>query len=297
MTQKNVTQNFATNDHDPIIAAEIDRYVKALRLEHYVDERGILQPRGQSIDCLMRCSKDSIDFAAEKFKEILSALKARGCEVEFQSKHENRYERPTQKVVVKLGQSSQVLRIEEAATRRERSLTASERKEKERCEVTGSYFYIHKRWIYTPTAKPKLVFDRWSSRAITRDVRPLVDMVIDMLNDSNERKRQNEIDRRHDRAQFLVKLRKFRRKLWKERQFEAIEKEAKSWARAEKLRGYIARVEQEQDDYEVNEWLALAKKLVDDLDPISSVKFAMIVDLPKYAEVEAIWHLRHKTYY
>ena len=145
MAQKIIPQDVAPNSHDPVIAAEIDRYVKALRLEHWCDDRGILQPRGQSIDCLMRCSKDSIDFAAEKFKEILSALKAKGCEVEFQSKHENRYERPTQKVVVKLGQSTQALRIEEAATRRERVLTASERKEKERCEITGSYFYFHKK--------------------------------------------------------------------------------------------------------------------------------------------------------
>lgn len=282
---------------DPTIANTIDAYVKWMRLEHWEDERGILRPQGQSSDCFLRCSKGSIDFAAEKFKEILSALVANGCEVEFESTQENSYSKPTQKVVVKLGQASRELRIEEAATRVERKLTASERKEKERKEATGGYFYFYKRWIYTPTGKPKLVYDTWNSRVIGDDVRPLVALVIDELNERNDYARREEIDRRRARAKYLARLRRFRRKLWRERQFEAIEKEAKNWARAEKLRRYIASVEALKDEYVVDEWLAMAKQLVNDLDPIASETFATIVSLPSYAEVERVWQERNKKRY
>ena len=50
------------------------------------------------------------------------------------------------------------------------------------------------------------------------------------------------------------------------------------------------------DDYEVEQWLEMAKQLVDDLDPISSETFATIVDLPKCEEVERIANNRRNPY-
>jgi hypothetical protein len=50
------------------------------------------------------------------------------------------------------------------------------------------------------------------------------------------------------------------------------------------------------EDYDVEQWLEMAKQLVDDLDPISSETFAMIVDLPKYEEVERIASSRRNPY-
>ena len=91
-------------------------------------------------------------------------------------------------------------------------------------------------------------------------------------------------------------LRGLRREIWEERQFAAIEKEAKKWARAERLRCYIARIEEMGDDYEVEQWLEMAKQLVDDLGPISSETFSMLVDLPKYEEVERIANSRRNPY-
>jgi hypothetical protein len=282
--------------NDAAIEVEINRYVKALKLEHYIDERGIWQPRGQAPDCFLRCSKNSIDFAAEKFKEILSVLKANGCEVEFKNVDGRNYIKPTQKVVVTLDLSSTTLRIEEAATRRERPLTASERKEKERKDVTGGWFYIHDRWLYTPTGKPKLVFDYSRQRVIGDDIRPLVISILDVLRESNERKRQQDIERRHNRAKFLLRLRRFRHKLWQERQFDAIEKEAKKWIRAQELRSYIDRVADTNNKHNIEDWLKIAMKLVNDIDPISSQKFGAIVALPKYTEVEMVWHQQRNNF-
>lgn len=281
---------------DSEIEKEIDNYVKELRADHYVSERGIMEPRGQSAECLLRCSKASLDFAAMQFKLILSALKANGCDVQFKAVQEYNRTKPTQKVLVTLGQSSEQLRVEEAATRRERTLTASERKERERKEAKGSWFYFANRWIYTPTGKPKLVFGYHRYRVIGKDVSPIVKAILGDLRERNDYATQREIERRHERARYLTKLRRFRRKLWKELQFEMIEQEAKSWSRAERLRGYIARVEQQQDEYEVADWLVLAKKLVDDLDPIASEKFGLQATPPKYAEVEKVWRERHSRY-
>lgn len=82
-----------------------------------------------------------------------------------------------------------------------------------------------------------------------------------------------EVEHRQKRAEQLWSLRGLRREIWEERQFAAIEKEAKKWARLE-----------------------MARQLVDDLDPISSETFAILVDLPKYEEVERIANSRRNPY-
>ena len=134
-------------------------------------------------------------------------------------------------------------------------------------------------------------------RTVADDVRPLVLAVVDELKADNERRIRSEIEERHRQVKHRLKLRKLRHELWEQRQYEAIEKEAKKWARAEQLRRYIARISELSKDYEVSEWLTLARRLIDDLDPISSETFANIVDLPKYAEVEQIWNERRNRFY
>jgi len=125
----------------------------------------------------------------------------------------------------------------------------------------------------------------------------LVRIVLKELKERDESEIRWEIERRHERAEQLWSLRGLRRGIWEERQFAAIEKEAKKWARAERLRGYIARVEEIGEDYDLEQWLEMAKRLVDDLDPIGSETFATIVDLPKYEEVEKIANSRRAPYY
>ena len=281
---------------DPEISKEIDAYVKHLRSDPWTDERGIIRPKDQPPECLIRCSPAMVDVAAKRFKLILTALKANGCRIEFKSRTHHRYSTPTVEVHAIYGRVKQDLRVEETATRKERPLTAKEVKEKQRDEARGWSFYRSNPWIYTPTGKPQLVFGYYKRRILSEDLSPLVRSVLGELRERDESEIRWEIERRHKRAEQLWSLRGLRREIWEERQFAASEKEAKKWVRAERLRGYIARVEDMGEDYDVEQWLEMAKQLVDDLDPISSETFAMIVDLPKYEEVERIASSRRNPY-
>lgn len=273
---------------DPEISKEIDAYVKLLRSDPWTDERGIIRPRDQPPECLIRCSPEMVDATAKRFKLILTALKANGCRIEFKSRTHHRYSTATVEVNVIYGRVKQALRVEETATRKQRPLSAKEAKEKERDEARGWSFYRSNPWIFTPTGKPQLVFGYYKRRILAEDLTSLVRTVLKELKERDESEIRWEIERRHERAEQLWSLRGLRREIWEERQFAAIEKEAKKWDRAERLRRYIARVEEMGDDYDVEQWLEMAKQLVDDLDPISSKTFAMLVDLPKYKEVEKI---------
>lgn len=274
--------------HDPAIAREIDDYVRELRANPRIDERGICQPKDQGPDHLIRCPKEKIGVVAERLKAILSSLKANGCEIEFRARTHYRYDKPTKEVRAILGKAEMALRVEETATRKERPMTPKELKER-RSTGSDGWFYRSDPWIYTPTGKVLLIFDYSRRRTIGEDIRPIVTDVLDLLKERNEREIQWEIEERKERAQELLELRPMRRELWRERQFKSIEKEAKAWARAERLRHYIGAVSLAEDGPEVSEWLNLAKELIDDLDPIGSGTFAQIVDLPKYKEVQTIW--------
>ena len=285
------------NQRDSEISKEIDSYIKSLRSNHFVDERGIWQQKGQGAESLIRCSKEMIDWSADKFKDILSALKANGCEIEFKSTERRRYEDPVLQVVVKLERAWERLRIDEATTRRERPLTASERKEKEHKDATGGWFYYRNQWLYTPTGKPKLVVGYYKRRTIGDDIQPLVNNILSELKDDNNSKIRREIEERHTRAKLLMRIRKFRHTLWEEQQFEVIEKESKKWARAQKLRAYIEQVNEVGEVSEVAKWVTMANQLVNALDPISSGSFAAFVKLPKYSVVKEVWNQRQRQHY
>lgn len=282
---------------DPEISRAIDAYVKTLRTDPWTDERGIIRPRDQPPECLIRCSPAMVDVAAKRFKIILTALKANGCQIEFGSSVHHRYSTPTVEVSVIYGHVKQNLRIEETATRKERPLTAKELTEKRRDEARGWSFYRSEPWLYTPTGKPQLVYGYYKRRILGEDPTSLVQTVIKDLKERDDSEIRWEIQRRHERAEKLWSLRGLRREIWEERQLAAIEKEAKKWARAERLRGYIERVAQMKGKYEVDLWLQMARQLVDDLDPISSQTFATIVALPKYKTVEKIANSRESRYY
>lgn len=273
---------------DPEVSREIDAYIKELRAHHGKDERGIIYPKNQGSECLLRVSLTKVGVAAMGLKRVLSALKANGCQVEFRSQTESGGTRETRKVRVSYGEASEDLRVEEPATRAERPFTASELKEKQRQEANGWTHYRRDPWLFTPTGKPQLVFSYSRRRILREDVRPIVQAVISHLKAWDHENREREARIRHDRAVRLWALRGLRRKLWEERQFEAIEKEAKRWARAERLRGYVAKVAGASGEQQTSEWLAMAKRLIDDLDPLSADTFGRIVPLPKYKEVEQI---------
>lgn len=284
-------------EYDPEISKEIDGYIKNLRANHFVDKRGIWMPRGQDHNAYIRCSEKMIDWSADKLKAILSTLKANGCEIEFKYVEVHGYQHLTQKVLVKFERAWEQLRIDETTTRRERPLTASERKEKQRKAETGGWFYYPDQWIYTPTGKPKLIVGYYYRRTIADDIRPLVSTIINELRESNNSRIRSEIDERHKNAKRLMRIRKFRHTLWEEQQLKLIEKEAKKWARSQKLRAYIAQVNEVGEQNEVAEWVKLANQLVNTLDPIGSESFAAIVKLPKYSVVKEVWNQRHRRYY
>ena len=284
-------------EYDSEISKEIDGYIKNLRANHFIDKRGIWMPRGQDHNAYIRCSEKMIDWSADKLKAILSTLKANGCEIEFKYVQVHGYQNLTQKILVKFERAWEQLRIDETTTRRERPLTASERKEKQRMDETGGWFYYEDQWIYTPTGKPKLVVGYYYRRTIGDDIRPLVSTIINELIENNNSRIRGEIEERHKKARLLMRIRKFRHTLWEERQFEAIEKEAKKWARAQKLRAYIAHVTEAAGDHDVSEWIKVAGQLVSALDPLSSKSFATVVNLPKYSDVKDKWQQRRRQHY
>jgi len=284
-------------EYDSEISTEIDGYIKNLRANHFIDKRGIWMPRGQDHNTYIRCSEKMIDWSADKLKAILSTLKANGCEIEFEYVEVHGYQNLTQKVSVKFERASEQLRIDETTTRRERPLTATERKEKQRKDEAGGWFYYEDQWIYTPTGKPKLVVGYYYRRIIADDIRPLVGTIINELIEKNNSRIRSEIDERHKKAKRLKRIRKFRHTLWEEQQLELIEKEAKKWARAQKLRAYIVQVNEVGEPNEVAEWVKLANQLVNKLDPIGLESFAAIVKLPKYSVVKEVWNQRHRRYY
>ena len=276
---------------------EIDDYVRELRSDPRVDERGIWQPAGQGPECLIRCSKERIDFSAERLKLILSTLKANGCEIEFRSREGRRQLRPSKEVHALYGSASEKLYVEESSVREARPFTKTELKEKQQREARGWSYYRLNPWVYTPTGKPLLVFGYAKRRVIGEDVRPLVAAVIDTLKASNDRNIEWERERRHSRAKELWSLRSLRRKVWEERQLDAIEKEAADWERAKRLRRYLSKVLEARAEEDTSVWISMAQRLVSRLDPISSGKAARMARRPDYAEIEAIARKRAYSHY
>jgi hypothetical protein len=127
---------------DPQISEGIDAYLKLLRSDPWADERGIIQPRNYPRECLIKCSPAMIDVAANRFKLFLTALRANGCQIEFESSTHRGYSTPVVQVRLSYGCVKKDLRVEETATRRARPLSAREAKEKEKNEAQGRSFYI-----------------------------------------------------------------------------------------------------------------------------------------------------------
>jgi len=87
------------------------------------------------------------------------------------------------------------------------------------------------------------------------------------------------------------------KRIWQEQQLVAIQEEAKQWESAERLRQYLARVDQMPKD-EINlQWLVLAEDLINQIDPIASGRHCSLVALPRYAEVERVWQERRQKSY
>jgi hypothetical protein len=186
------------------------------------------------------------------------------------------------------GSASEKLYVEESSVREARPFTKTELKEKQQQEARGRSYYRLNPWVYTPTGKPLLVFGYAKRRVIGEDIRPLVAAVIDALKASKDRHIEWERERRHSRAKELWSLRSLRRKVWEDRQFDAIEKEASDWERAERLRRYLSKVLQARAEEDISVWISMAQRLVSRLDPISSGKAARMARRPDYAEIEAI---------
>jgi hypothetical protein len=238
-----------------------------------------------------------IDVAANRFKLFLTALRANGCQIEFESSTHRGYSTPVVQVRLSYGCVKKDLRVEETATRRARPLSAREAKEKEKNEAQGRSFYISRPWIYTPKGKLQVVLGRYERRSLGNDVTNLVRIILKDLKEREAAEIHWEVNRRRKSAKKLLSLRKLRHKIWKERQLAAIEGEAKKWARAVRLRSYISRIEEVVSDSEVVDWLVMANQLADDLDPISSESFAKLVKFPKYDEVKIIAESRKAPYF
>jgi len=280
---------------DTDIVRVVDEYVLKLHNDPWVDERGILSARGEGNECMIRCSKSMIDWSAGKFKAILSALKASGCLVQFRVEKVGHHE--TMRVKVTHGEATLSVRIDEPTTRREKPLDAEEKRRKKEYGAKGWSFWRSNPWLYTPTKKPKFIFAYWRKRTIGEKLLPLVQAVIDELNERNNRAVASRVEQRHKRAKYLLRLRVFRRQLWEKRQFKAIEKEAKRWARAERLRGYLNKIESFGQSDVSHDWMTTTRKLIDNLDPLSSSATGKIVSPPKYAEVERILDKKRQKRY
>lgn len=227
--------------NDAEIIAAVDDYVRDLRTNPQVDERGLLRPKGQSHECLIRCSKKMLVWSADRLKAILSTLKANGCQVEFKIKKPHRFEEMLT-VIVRLGEADLTLRIDEPTTRRDRPLTPTEQRNKQANDARGVSFWRPDPWIYTATGKPKLIYGYCLQRIIYEDVRPLVGVLLDSLHQSNKQAIARRREARSSRAQYLLHIRHFRKTLWQERQLVAIQEEAKRWESAERLRQYLSRL-------------------------------------------------------
>lgn len=274
--------------NDATVEKQIDAYIKHLRSNSTTGERGILYPRNQRPEYLICCSKDKLEFVADRFKLILSTLKANGCTIEFRLKEHQGFADPTTEVYATLGRVSQKLRVEETATRIERPLTATELKQKKRHEDRGLTYYRSNPWIYAPTGNPQMMFGFSRRRILRDDIRPAVSAVLNDLRERDDRERRWEIERRQARAKYLLSLRKLRRELWDEKQLAAVENEAARWTRATQLRHYLSAVESADQIGEAANWLELARRLVAQLDPLASKTFARVVAPPTYKETARI---------
>ncbi len=290
------TEIVMPESNDAAISKAIDGYVRDMRANPQTDERGLLRPKGHSHECLIRCSKKMLEWSADRFKVTLSTLKANGCKVEFGTKQPHRFEEMIT-VTVRLGEADLTLRIDEPTTRQERPLTATEQRKKAEDEARGWSFWRRDPWIYTPTGKPKLIYGYCLQRIIHEDIRPLVSVLLNSLHQSNEEAIARRRDQRSRRARYLLQIRQFRKTIWQEQQLVAIQEEAKQWESAERLRQYLARVDQLPKD-EINlQWLVLAEDLINQIDPIASGRHCSLVALPRYAEIERIWQERRQKSY
>lgn len=234
-----------------------------------------------------------LGWSADRLKDILSVLKANGCQVEFKFKKPHRFEEMLT-VIVRLGEADLTLRIDEPTTRRDRPLTPTEQRNKQVNDARGVSFWRPDPWIYTATGKPKLIYGYCLQRIIYEDVRPLVGVLLDSLHQSNKRAIARRREARSSRAQYLLHIRHFRKALWQERQLVAIQEEAKRWESAERLRQYLSRLADVPAGKINEQWLTLAEGLVNQVDPIASGTHCSLVTLPRYAEVARVWEERRR---
>lgn len=302
-TEKLASEVIDTSDlilperYDPNIAKEIDDYVRHMKKDASPDERGILHAMEHAPEGLLRVSPSQLVWSADRMKSLLSILKANGAVIEFRPEKHWRYEHPSPVAYAIYGKGITTLRVEESSTRRLRPLTSAEAKDKKRHDEKGWSYYTRNQWIYTPSGKPQLLFGYRNRRRLAEDIAPLAKLILDEVKRLNEVAIQNEIDRRHEKAKALQKLRPFRRQLWRKRQMKKIAHEAERWERAERLRRYIRRVEELGQRPEDTEWIQLAKRLIDRICPIQSGQYAVRESLPKYAEVSALWNQLHEDDY
>jgi hypothetical protein len=227
---------------------------------------------------------------------ILTALKANNIVIEFKAKTHYRYVHPALVAQATYKKGSLTLRVEEPATRRARPLTAAEARDRRKTVERGYTYYQHDRWIQEPSGKPQLVYGYGKGRRLNENILPIVKFLTYELKRLHEEAVKSELDARHEKAKFLLKLRPLRHQIWTKRQLKRIEEEAEQWQRAERLRNYVAQLKATGDTGVNEDWLQLASAMIDRICPIRSGRCAVRENLPKYAEVRELWRQRYEDY-
>lgn len=292
------TRDLIVPEHlDPDIVKAIDDYVREMKKNATPDQRGILRATNYTPEGLLRVSPSQLVCSADRLKSLLSILKANGATIAFRMNSHPRYYHPSPVAYASWGKGSTEIRVEEASTRRMRRLTEAEAKKKKQYDEKGWSYYTRDYWIYSPTGKPQLLFGYGRRRALTEDVAAPAQIILEELKRLDQVKIQNEIDRRHEKAKSLLKLRPLRRKMWRRRQLDRIEKEAERWEQADRLRRYVSKVQQMPDRPEIVEWLDIATRLIGRICPIQSNQYAIREPLPRYDEVRERWNQLHQEDY
>ena len=267
----------------------IEAYLKYLKAEGFVDERGILSAPRRTIEAPIRVSQTKLRWSADRFISILSTLEANGIRVEFREDKDTDSRCPIHSINAHYERSVCSLRIEETTSRRPRPFTASELKEKAAADKRGWGFYRPNEWIYTPSGKPQLIYGYCSRKVLSEDPRPAVQSILKWLRAANKASIEREIAWRHEKAVRLWELRPRRHALWATRQRKLIHAEASKWEAAQALRRYVQAVQATESSRDISEWVRMANRLIDRTDPIASGSFAARAPLPKYEELKNLY--------
>lgn len=268
-------------NHTSLAARLVRNMRKALDLRKR-DERGILMPQGE-LPVPIRVSPTQLERALAALERLAARFTAVGIAIEQHDRHSGL-------LTFDVKGQKYSFWVEETSVRSERALTAKELKERREAEVRGGYFYYADRWQFAPSGKLSIrlshscsdyVHRQWADTA-SAGIEDRIDVVVADTFAFAEKElteeRQREIERRKSRARELWRLRQLRRERHNAQKIRELKWQARSWSRAQMLRGYIDAVDSSdvltlpafRDAGEKSAWIAWGRSVVEALDPIAN---------------------------